>query len=340
MRGANVEISVVMAVYNGEKYLKEAIDSIRSQTFGNFEFIIINDGSTDTTSEIIFSYSDPRIVYLENETNKGLVYSLNRGLSSSKGKYIARMDADDIALPQRLQIQFNYMEAHPEIGICGSNVEAFFNTKKKSVIIRFPKTDKLIKVFPFFQSPFSHPSVIMRKETLVKNNLSYTDKFLHAEDYALWVELLRYTKAYNIPRVLLRYRIHEASVTAGTRTDKSFINSVLIQNKYIQDKNITISFDDTVLFSRFTNRHENYSLNADDQQTIDRILENFFSQLFEKQKKDYPVAMDFVSSACFYRFLKGRKYPQMPFLKKLYWKGLRVFIKKLPIYLNRFLTQS
>jgi glycosyltransferase involved in cell wall biosynthesis len=340
MRGARLEISVVLAVYNGGKYMKEAIDSILFQTFGNFEFIIINDGSQDSTAEIIFSYSDPRIIYIENETNKGLIYSLNRGLSVCKGKYVARMDADDIALPQRLQVQYDYMEAHPEVGICGSSVEAFFNTKEKSVILRFPQTDQLIKVFTFFQPPFSHPTVMMRREMLVKYNLSYPEKFLHAEDYALWVELLKYTKAYNIPRILLRYRIHEESVTASMGIDKGFINSVLIQNRYIQEKNMAVSFDDTILFSRFVNRYGDYSLDVNDQQKIARILESFFSQLSEKQKRDYPVAMDFVSSVCFYRFFKGRKYPQTQFLKTLYWKGFGVFVKKLPTYLNRFLTQS
>jgi hypothetical protein len=134
--------------------------------------------------------------------------------------------------------------------------------------------------------------------------------------------------------------MHKESVTAGTKTDKSFINSVLIQNQYIRDKNMTISFDDTLLFSRFVNRSEEYCLGTDEQQAIDRILADFFSQLVEKQKKNYPVAMNFVASACFYRFFKIRKYPRYPFLKKLYWNGLSAFVKRLPVYLNRFLTQS
>jgi glycosyltransferase involved in cell wall biosynthesis len=340
MREANVEISVVLAVYNGAKYLKEAIDSILLQTFTDYEFIIINDGSTDATSKIISSYSDPRIVSLENETNKGLIYSLNRGLSVSKGKYIARMDADDIALPKRFQIQFDYMETHPEIGICGSNIEAFFNTNNKRIPIRFPETDELIRVFTFFQSSFSHPSVMMKRETLVNNKLSYPLQYLHAEDAALWIELLKHTKAYNIPQILLRYRIHDENITGKTTADQNFLNSVLIQNQYMREKNITIALEETIVFSRFVNRYKEYNLNPDEQQAIDQIFENFFSQLLEKQKKDYPAALDFVSSACFYRFFKGRKYPQTPFLKTLYWRGLLVSVKKLLVYLNRFFTQS
>jgi hypothetical protein len=180
---------------------------------------------------------------------------------------------------------------------------------------------------------------MMRRDVLIKNKLSYPDKFLHAEDYALWIELLKYTKAHNIPLVLLRYRIHEEGITIHTVNDDHFINLMLIQNQYMQAKDITISFEDMFLFSRFANRHKVCDLSADNQQTIDRILESFCSQLFVKQKKDYPATMDFVSSACFYRFFKARKYPSCPFLKKLYWKGLGVFVKKLPVYLKRFLTQ-
>jgi glycosyltransferase involved in cell wall biosynthesis len=340
MGGDNVSISVVLAVYNGQMYLKEAIDSILSQTFADFEFIIIDDGSTDSTSEIILNYSDPRIVYLKNETNKGLIYSLNRGLSVSKGKYIARMDSDDIALPKRFRKQYDYMESHPETGICGSNVEAFFNTCDKKIIIRFPKTDHLIRTYTFFQPPFSHPSVMMRRKILIDNHLKYSEKYLHAEDYALWVDLLKYTKAYNIPAVLLRYRIHEKSVTAGTQKDRSFINPILIQEAYFRQNNMTIALDDAILFSRFVNRYGNYDLNRDNQKIIDRILKSFFIQLFENKKDSYTIAEDFVSSACFLRFFRIRKYPATSFLRRLYWRGIWAFTKKTLVYLNRFITRS
>jgi glycosyltransferase involved in cell wall biosynthesis len=339
MYQTKIKVSVLLAVYNGEKYLKAAIDSILDQTFVDFEFVIVDDGSTDSSGGIIISYNDPRIVFLVNKTNEGLISSLNSGLSICRGKYVARMDCDDIALPERLQAQFDYMESHPDVGICGSNVEAFFNTKQKSVIIRFPETDELIKASALFHSPFSHPSVMMRKSVLSEHKLRYSDEFLHAEDYALWVELLKYTKAYNFPKVLLRYRIHEKSVTA--KTGLNYIKSILVQNNYFHWKNIALSLDDTALLSRFVNRYGEYSLNTlKEQQTIDGILADFFAQLNEQQKEDYPIAMDFVSSACFYRFFRKGKYPQTPFLKQLYWRGLRVSIHKLPVYLKRLITRT
>ena len=114
------QISVVMPAYNAEKYITEAIDSILFQTFKDFEFIIINDASTDSTKDIIESYKDPRIKLVNNEQNKGVAKSLNIGISVACGKYIARMDADDIALPERFQKQFDFMEQHPNIDVCGS----------------------------------------------------------------------------------------------------------------------------------------------------------------------------------------------------------------------------
>ena len=110
-------VSVVMPAYNAAKYIKEAIDSILAQTYRDFEFIIVNDGSTDNTKEIILSYSDPRIVYIENEQNSGICVTLNKGLDAAKGRYIVRMDSDDIALPQRLEVQVRYMDANPVVGV-------------------------------------------------------------------------------------------------------------------------------------------------------------------------------------------------------------------------------
>ena len=118
-------VSVVMPVYNGSKYLKEAIDSILNQTFTNFELIIINDGSTDNSEDIIFSYQDRRIYYLKNEHNKGICITLNRGLDNARGKYIARMDCDDISMPQRLAKQVNYLERHRDVGALGTDIITF-----------------------------------------------------------------------------------------------------------------------------------------------------------------------------------------------------------------------
>lgn len=199
----NIIISVVMPVYNGQKYLSEAIDSILNQTFINFEFIIIDDGSTDKSEEIILSYNDKRIVYIKNETNLQIVESLNRGISIAKGKYIARMDADDISLPQRLEKQLLFMEKNPNIDVVGTWYETFGDKHE----VFYPlKRDCEIKAKLLFDSAFAHPTVMIRTTSL--SHLKYENQYNKVEDYALWISMSSTSTFANLPEVLLRYRYH------------------------------------------------------------------------------------------------------------------------------------
>ena len=153
-----MKMSVIMPVYNGEKYLKEAIDSILNQTFSDFEFIIVNDCSSDNTEDIIKSYKDNRIVYLKNEENSGVATTLNRGLDIAKGEYIARMDADDISLPKRFEKQVDFMDKNKNCIICGSNTELFGAISGRTYV---PLTDSAIRATVIFSSPFTHPTVMI-----------------------------------------------------------------------------------------------------------------------------------------------------------------------------------
>jgi len=204
-------VSVVLPVYNGEKYLAEAIDSILNQTYINFEFIIINDGSVDNSLEIIKSYEDQRIVLISRE-NRGLIASLNEGIQKAKGKYIARMDADDISMPKRLEKQVYFMENNLDIGISGSWVEIFGEVEKNKVW-KLSTQDSILKIKLLFAVPFAHPSVIIRKSIMENFLLSYDGAYIHAEDYKLWVDFSTYAKMANIPKVLLKYRYLETSIS-------------------------------------------------------------------------------------------------------------------------------
>lgn len=206
----NTMITVIMPVYNAELYLKDAIDSILNQTFSDFEFLILNDGSTDKSKEIILSYSDTRIKYLENEKNLKLIKTLNKGLGIAKGKYIIRMDADDISLPNRFQEQFDFMELHHDVVLCGSFAEKFGIDKG---IFSVPISDKEIRENFLVYSPFIHPSVIIRHSTLTDNKIIYNAKYIHAEDYKFWLELLKVGKVYNIGKVLLKYRTSQEQIS-------------------------------------------------------------------------------------------------------------------------------
>ncbi len=210
IKNKTIPITVLMSVYNSSTHLMEAIDSILNQTFIDFEFLIINDGSTDTTSNILESLKDHRIRIVKNSTNKGLIYSLNKGLSLSKGKYIVRMDSDDISHPNRLQKQWNFMEKNSYTDICGS-----FSNVIGTREVRRPPTN-YIKCWLelLVNNVISHPSVIIRRDSLIKNNLFYSNEYLHSEDYDLWVRCsMKKMRIENIAEVLLYYRIHENQVS-------------------------------------------------------------------------------------------------------------------------------
>lgn len=205
------KISVLMPVYNTkEKYLREAIESIINQTFGDFEFIIINDGSENNVEEVILSYKDKRIKYVKNDYNKGLIFTLNLGLELMQGEYLARMDSDDISLSERLEKQLDFMEKNPEIGISGTWTKFLF----KNQIVKHPTLNEEIeKVLLYFYTALSHPTIIIRKNLIDKLNLRYNEADIHAEDYGLLLSLIGKTKFANIPEILLYYRKHRNQIS-------------------------------------------------------------------------------------------------------------------------------
>lgn len=202
-------ISVLMAIYNGERFAKEAIESILDQTFTDFELILIDDCSNDNTLQIMKQYDDPRVVIIENERNLGLARSLNRGLEVAHGKYIARMDADDISMPDRFSKQIEYLEKHFDIDVCGSWIESI--DKNGNLIIfgksKPPLSSNVINCYLLFQNPVVHPTVIFRNRIFQKID-PYNPEFNIAQDYDLWTRTIGNYKIANMPEFLLKYRIH------------------------------------------------------------------------------------------------------------------------------------
>lgn len=203
-------VSVVLPAYNAGSYIAEAINSILTQTYTDFELIIINDCSTDTTEEEILAITDSRIQYIKNAQNSGLIYNLNLGFSLAKGKYIVRMDADDISLPTRIATQVAFMEANPKVGVCGSWFQSFGSTNG---IAPYDTENYDIKLRMLYQCHFCHPTLIIRKSIIDDNNLSYDKAYIHAEDYELWGRMAFLTDFANIAEVLLNYRVHGESVS-------------------------------------------------------------------------------------------------------------------------------
>jgi glycosyltransferase involved in cell wall biosynthesis len=205
-------VSVVMSVYNGERYICEAIQSILNQTFSEFEFIIINDGSIDGTGAILDRYErvDGRISVYQQE-HCGLIASLNRGCRQARGKYIARMDADDISLALRLKRQVHYMERHPEIGVLGTWIEYIDENGMRGKDWRMPTVPGLIGWSLLFGTCIAHPSVLMRRDVIERLDF-YHPEALYAEDYDLWTRVCIVSRIANIPEILLQRRLWHDSV--------------------------------------------------------------------------------------------------------------------------------
>lgn len=207
------DVTVLMSVYNGERYLEEAIESILGQTFQDFEFIIINDGSTDGTEEILTRYQqmDDRIRVYDQE-NLGLIAALNMGCQLARGKYIARMDADDVSLPERFSRQLSYMDAHPEVGILGTWTEYIDESGRRSDRLHLPTAPSLIRWALLFGNPIAHGSVMMRLDVIRRLGFYHSDA-LYCEDYNLWSRASMVTRIANFPEVLLRYRVWRGSIS-------------------------------------------------------------------------------------------------------------------------------
>jgi len=254
MMSGNPKVTVLMPVFNGEQYLREALQSILSQTFGDFEFLIIDDGSTDRSVEIIHSYHDPRIHLVRNEKNRGVIAALNRGIELAHGEYVARMDCDDISLPQRLHRQVAFMDTHPEIGVCGTWFRRFGGPDP--VVDRPPTDPDKIRCGHFFNSRLGHPTVMMRTHVFRQHALYFDKSYPHAEDFELWVRTLAFFDIANIGEVLLLYRVHGGQVserfTAEMMESSGRVRKAQLARLGLRVTDRELEFHQSVCTSRFT----------------------------------------------------------------------------------------
>lgn len=216
MRENPAKVTILMPAYNAEKYIAEAIESVLQQSFADFILLIINDGSTDQTQNIIHSFSDKRIQLID-QSHRGIATALNKGLAKAASPYIARFDADDICLPERLQRQVDFLDQHPGHIVVGcdaeyisDNAEHLFHFK----CIGHSHEEILGKIYSY--CPFIHSSVMYRKETVVKAG-GYSVQAHNFEDYFLWIQLLKSGKFHNLPQQLIKVRFNPASVTIDER---------------------------------------------------------------------------------------------------------------------------
>ena len=238
-------VSVLMPTYNAEKYLKEAIDSILNQTLTDFEFLIIDDNSKDKTKKIIGKYNDKRIKLIKGP-QKGLAAALNCGIKKAQGKYIARMDADDISLPARFEKQVNYLEAHPEITVLGTWQEHF---GRWNFIHKAQQTHDECKAELLFNCDLCHSTLMFRKEDFIKNNMLYPEGSPQ-EDYELWLNICNQVRFANLPEVLCRHRTYEGSITSQKKDILTTYHVKLLQKFLRENLHINLLDADLDLLQR------------------------------------------------------------------------------------------
>lgn len=233
-----------MCVYNGETYLREAVDSILQQTFTDFEFVIVDDGSTDSSWQILTEYSikDSRIVLIQNEKNLGLEKSLNKGLAATKGEYLARQDADDISLPERLQLQVNFLDTHQTVGAVGSSVEFIDRQGKVLGKQSLPEDHNSLQSLLLINNCLWHSSMTIRN-SLLKELGGYNEQMLHAEDYDLWWRISCHSFLATLPTVLIRYRQDNSAAITKLKRKKQLHCAQQISyraiNECLQNQGVT-----------------------------------------------------------------------------------------------------
>ncbi len=221
------KVSIIMTVFNGERFLREAIDSCLNQTYDNLELIIIDDGSTDSSLALINSFDDDRIVLLINESNKGQSYSRNRGIKESTGEYIAIMDADDIMYPNRLEKQIKFLQSGNNT-ICFSWADIINETGEWVKLKKHISDSLLIHVKLIFECPLIHPTAMWNKEAFIRNNLWYDEEYMYAQDMELWNRVKEYYPIEIFKEALIKFRFGNSnSVSKGKKEEqKKFADKV------------------------------------------------------------------------------------------------------------------
>ncbi|MDJ0619011.1 MAG: glycosyltransferase [Calothrix sp. MO_192.B10] len=338
-----VKVTVLMAIYNGQDYLREAVDSILAQTFQDFEFLIINDGSTDSTREIICSYHDPRIRLIHNEHNLGLTRSLNKGWELAKGEFIARQDADDISEPERLAKQVAFLETHSEVALVGT---WFKNIDPQGSLIGeydLPCDSTEIRWEILFYSPFVHSAVMFRKDIISEQIGLYNEAFSYAQDYDLWWRISRRFKVANIKDYLIKLRVNPSSMTAtyGNVVDDEPILIQMTNIGHLLGQQKVKKWSNGILLKRMTSLWlaETGSLSYELPEELKDLkprqfnkvvrqilhLHNTFCRHYklnqEEEKKHHQEVCTYLSNrllAIAYYYLEKNKYTARQFLSRAY----------------------
>ncbi|MHA8108518.1 glycosyltransferase family 2 protein [Aquirufa sp. A-Brett2-W8] len=306
-------VSVLMPTYNGGDYVIPAVHSILTQTITDFELLIIDDSSSDGTIEVLKEIVDPRIQLIFKPVNSGLIDTLNLGLKVAKGKYILRMDQDDISIQNRIEVQLDFMEANPDVVVCGAGYQiidsnSFFRPSCQH-------GELLLDLIDF--CPFAHPTIIMRADFLKNHNISYNSSYVNAEDYKIWTDISHVGRMANLPNIVLEYRIHESQMSSRGA----------IQQQEMSKK---ISLEHLNFLSG-NNEHMEYYLNGSIKNVSD--LKKYLD--VELSIKDYFTKNNLNADSIIFKN-RSRKYFQNVLSNDNF--SLMLFIDRMPLLLQIFNT--
>ncbi len=322
-------ISVIMSNYNtSEEYLRASVESVLSQNYENFEFIIVDDCSTDNSLEIIKSYTDKRITILVNEQNLGITKSLNRGLSAAKGEYIARMDADDICLPERFEKQVEFLRKNPQVIACGTGVELIGDWQErhsKQYLCREIPERELFGIYLLFGNypNIVHPTAMFNKALLDKNNVRYNEKYPVAQDYKMWVDCCKFGECVNLKETLLFYRVHKGAVSSG-KADRQRESALMNMAEQLKELHIELTPEKEDIHYNFLIKRHPYDLQY--REWILYIIEKNKTHKKYNQQKLEKVLWDKWAETTYFALTKAKNpINALKILRNLplpYWKEL------------------
>lgn len=331
-------VSCIMPVYNCEKYLSAAIESVLNQSFEDFELIIINDNSNDNSERIIKKYQDERIIYIKNKENLGIVYSLNKGWKIAKGEYIARMDGDDICYRERFKCQVDFLDNNRDIGLISC---WFLMIGDQSGVIKYDTDPEVVKCKLLFSLQLLHPGWMFRKKEFDDLGLQYEEDYKYAEDYALLAKASSYIKMTNLNQVLMKYRISNFQTSSVKKDIQKEISAAI---KILLFKNLGYNLNATELgvFQKYGNQQKNCDVNQL------KILDEIFCEIVQKNHRknlyDEVILIKVLEEAfynlCYYNILNGnisgafylqsgiRKLSRKRNLLKMYIRIITIQIRK------------
>jgi len=318
------KVSVILSTHNDDKYIGQAVDSILNQTYTDFELILINDGSTDDTAQILDNYADKRIVRIDHDTPQTLPVSLNEGIARSSGKYIARMDGDDISHPTRLAKQVAFLDVNPNTDILGTHVHYLHQPFSRLYTRMFPTNHSMIVWLMFMDHPLIHPTIMMRARIQEHRTPLYNTTYRIGQDFELWNFLLDKVGFANLPDALLTYRVHNRSITKmKSNAEATDVYQVRLNKlKHILGYDVS---PDVMFRLHYINSQRNLTL--DQISEIIRyafdLFQNLSSQGYLRDDEIDEVYQNLVQRAMYFgqqvhisKF--GQKEPRNPILKHIY----------------------